>query len=68
MGNAAPTSAEVAAREFMEVEGLGEVTAMVLATTASLGGQPHPSLASLTQWAQASKQNAALLQNFLLHR
>jgi len=42
---------EKAAQEFMKIEGVGERTAMVLATTTSLGGTQHRDRDSLAKWA-----------------
>ncbi len=50
---------EKAAKAFMEIEGVGETAAMVLASTTSLGGAPHRSRESLAEWA-AKDQGAAL--------
>ena len=65
--NREPTAAERAAKEFTSVEGIGEATAMVLASTCALGGAPHASLTSLTEWA-SQQDNWRCLQEFLLHR
>lgn len=42
---------EKAAQEFMKIEGVGERTAMVLATTTSLGGTQHRDTDGLAKWA-----------------
>ncbi|KAK9830044.1 hypothetical protein WJX72_009379 [[Myrmecia] bisecta] len=66
LGNAELTSEERAAKEFMEVDGIGETTAMVLALTFALGGRQHTTLQSLKGWAKEG-DNAISLQHFLLH-
>jgi hypothetical protein len=65
---------EVAAKEFEDLEGVGEKTAMILARTTALGGSKHTGVASLKAWVQQNdnnnnekaNQNAATLLNFLL--
>ncbi|UPR04828.1 hypothetical protein HOP50_18g81730 [Chloropicon primus] len=55
---------EKAAQEFMKIEGVGERTAMVLATTTSLGGTQHRDRDSLAKWA--AEDGGAMLKRFLL--
>ena len=64
--SATPLPAELAAREFMSIEGVGEATATVLALTHALGGTPHPSLQSLQTWAK--RDGGVELALFLLTR
>lgn len=61
-----PLPAELAARQFMSIEGVGESTATALALTHTLGGSQHSDLASLRAWA---KQDRGIqLAIFLLSR
>lgn len=57
---------ELAAREFMEIEGIGESVAMTIALTCQLGNQRHRCLQSLCEWVQKSSNNAISLREFLL--
>ena len=59
------SSQEKAAKEFMEVEGIGETAAMVLATTTSLGGKHHKTKKSLAKWAALDEGEK--LKDFLLN-
>ena len=56
---------ERAAKEFMEIEGIGETTAMVLACTTALGGSKHKNRTDLAKWA--SIDQGEKLKHFLLH-
>jgi hypothetical protein len=61
--------AELLARELeCSTRGVGAATAAVLATTKSLGGVQHGSLAGLKQWLAADDRHREQLQAFLLHR
>lgn len=60
------SSEELAAKEFMEIDGIGESVAMALALTCQLGGHRHHCLQSLRSWTLTSAENANSLRNFLL--
>ena len=55
---------EKAAKDFMEIEGVGERAAMALATTTALGGTRHGDRKSLAEWA--ARDGGEKLKHFLL--
>jgi hypothetical protein len=60
------SSEELAAKEFMEIDGIGESVAMALALTCQLGGHRHNCLQSLRSWTLRLTENANCLRDFLL--
>lgn len=61
-----PTPEEIAARDFREIEGIGETVAMALALTQALGGVRHASRASLSTWA--AQDEGVMLRKYLMSR
>ena len=55
---------EKAAKDFMEIEGVGERAAMALATTTALGRTRHGDRKSLAEWA--ARDGGEKLKHFLL--
>jgi len=53
---------EKAAKDFMRVDGIGEATAITLATTTCLGGYKHKGIRSLAKWARQGTNEDALVK------